>query len=269
MTNNTELQALKEQIEIQKLQNELAALKGATATPAAAPTATTIAPVPTTEVLPPVVRSVGKAGGGEQVGAAVLGLCTAGPIGAVAAWGVIKLFGGKWLPWMMTGVVAAPVLAITQLGAVGGIGLGALFNAADSYEAPVETVRTAPTGRINSAPTYTPTVVPTYTPTVEGQANKAGDAVFTNADGETTTYTYTSQYRGAASYLVTYSDGLKVSYEIYPSGNGFVRTKDSKGYFTEVTSTTWSQTTDNTITIVSEEGSVTTLFGFTLSTDRD
>ena len=42
--------------------------------------------------------------GFEQGIAAILGLFTAGPIGALAAWGTIRGVQGKWTPWVLLGI---------------------------------------------------------------------------------------------------------------------------------------------------------------------
>ena len=42
--------------------------------------------------------------GFEQGIAAVIGLFTAGPIGALAAWGTIRGVQGKWTPWVLIGI---------------------------------------------------------------------------------------------------------------------------------------------------------------------
>lgn len=68
------------------------------------------------------VKVVGVASNGEQIAAAGIGLLTAGPLGALAGWGAIRLFAGKWTPWMITGLVAAPVLGFGQLLVLGLIG---------------------------------------------------------------------------------------------------------------------------------------------------
>lgn len=62
-----------------------------------------------------VVKTVSVASDGEQIGAAAIGLVTAGPLGALAAWGAIRMFAGKWTPWMLTGFVAAPILGFVQV----------------------------------------------------------------------------------------------------------------------------------------------------------
>ena len=69
-----------------------------------------------------VTKVVQVASDGEQIAAGAIGLITAGPLGALAAWGAIRMFAGKWTPWMVVGFVAAPVLGMTQLAVIGGIG---------------------------------------------------------------------------------------------------------------------------------------------------
>ena len=61
-----------------------------------------------------VVKVVSVASNGEQIAAAVLGLLTAGPLGAAAAWGAIRMFAGKWTPWMIAGCVAIIPLWVVQ-----------------------------------------------------------------------------------------------------------------------------------------------------------
>ena len=61
-----------------------------------------------------VVKMVSVASNGEQIAAAVLGLLTAGPLGAAASWGAIRMFAGKWTPWMISGCVAIWPLWIVQ-----------------------------------------------------------------------------------------------------------------------------------------------------------
>ena len=69
-----------------------------------------------------VTKIVQVASDGEQIAAGAIGLITAGPLGALAAWGAIRMFAGKWTPWMLVGFFAAPVLGMTQLAVLGGIG---------------------------------------------------------------------------------------------------------------------------------------------------
>ncbi len=68
-----------------------------------------------------VVKVVQVASDGEQIAASAIGLVTAGPLGALAAWGAIRLFAGKWTPWMVVGFVASPVLMLMQLAFLGAV----------------------------------------------------------------------------------------------------------------------------------------------------
>lgn len=68
-----------------------------------------------------VVKVVQVASDGEQIAAGVIGLVTAGPLGALAAWGAIRMFAGKWTPWMITGLITAPMVLLTQLAIMGSV----------------------------------------------------------------------------------------------------------------------------------------------------
>ena len=46
-----------------------------------------------------------------QLGAAVAGLLTAGPIGLIASLIAFRKLEGNWLPWALIGALAAPPLA--------------------------------------------------------------------------------------------------------------------------------------------------------------
>ena len=80
-----------------------------------------------------VIKTVSVASDGEQIGASILGLFTAGPLGALAAWGAIRMFAGKWTPWLLTGIVASGPLWFIQLMILGAI----IGSAADATELPV------------------------------------------------------------------------------------------------------------------------------------
>ena len=67
------------------------------------------------------IQVVGVASDGEQIIAGGIGLLTAGPLGALAAWGAIRALAGKWTPWMVLGFVASPVLLGFQLFVLGAI----------------------------------------------------------------------------------------------------------------------------------------------------
>ena len=64
-----------------------------------------------------LVRST--ATGFEQGIAALMGFFTAGPVGALASWGTLRGLQGKWTPWFLLGIPAAPVLLVGQLVVLG------------------------------------------------------------------------------------------------------------------------------------------------------
>ena len=72
---------------------------------------TTPDPITTTERV--LVRST--ATGFEQSIAAMAGFFTAGPVGAIAAWGALRGLQGKWTPWFILGVPAALTINVVQL----------------------------------------------------------------------------------------------------------------------------------------------------------
>lgn len=72
---------------------------------------TTQDPITTQERV--LVRST--ATGFEQAIAAMAGLLTAGPMGALASWGALRGLQGKWAPWFILGVPSALVLNLVQL----------------------------------------------------------------------------------------------------------------------------------------------------------
>ena len=59
--------------------------------------------------------------GFEQSIAGLVGLLTAGPLGALAAWGALRGLQGKWTPWVILGIPAAPVLLVGQLIVAGAV----------------------------------------------------------------------------------------------------------------------------------------------------
>ncbi len=80
-------------------------------------TQTTPDPITTQERV--LVRST--ATGFEQGIAAMAGLFTAGPLGAVASWGALRGLQGKWAPWFILGVPASVALNVVQLVILGAI----------------------------------------------------------------------------------------------------------------------------------------------------
>ena len=84
--------------------------------------------------------------GFEQGIAALTGLLTAGPIGALASWGVIRGVQGKWTPWFILGVPASITLNVIQL-----FVLGVIIEATDVAEPTYEPERTEQVSSFNSS----------------------------------------------------------------------------------------------------------------------
>lgn len=78
-------------------------------------TTTTITPAPDSQGIPK----------NEQAVAALLGLLTAGPLGAACAWGWFRFLKGKWGPWALVGIFLAPVTIGLQIGAIAMLGSAA------------------------------------------------------------------------------------------------------------------------------------------------
>jgi hypothetical protein len=55
----------------------------------------------------------------EQVIAALAGLLTAGPLGAVASYWALRGLQGKWAPWTILGIIGAPVCIVVQIMVLG------------------------------------------------------------------------------------------------------------------------------------------------------
>ena len=54
-----------------------------------------------------------------QITAGALGLITGGPLGCIAGWSALRFYKGKWIRWVLTGFLAAPVLILIQLTLLG------------------------------------------------------------------------------------------------------------------------------------------------------
>ena len=77
------------------------------------PDTTALTPDPVDNVERVLVRSTVT--GFEQGIAAAAGFFTAGPLGALASWGVIRGCQGKWTPWFVLGLPAAIVINILNV----------------------------------------------------------------------------------------------------------------------------------------------------------
>ena len=102
--------------------------------------------------------------GFEQGIAAVAGLFTAGPLGAVASWATIRGVQGKWTPWFILGVPGMVGINVVNIAALAAIG-GAVGDTDTSYTpsapTPAPVVASAPT------PTYSPSL-PAYNAPTNG-----------------------------------------------------------------------------------------------------
>lgn len=116
----------------------------------------------TNQVSDPISNNVERvlvrntATGFEQGIAATAGFLTAGPLGALASWGVIRGVQGKWTPWVILGIPAAPVLGLIQLFTIGAIA------GAGAPDAPVSAPDVRPTGAEQVYNDPSRTALPSY-----------------------------------------------------------------------------------------------------------
>ena len=90
--------------------------------------------------------------GFEQGIAAVAGLLTAGPIGALASWGTIRGVQGKWTPWFILGVPASFAINVVNIAALVVITGGTSESDTSTYT-PQATTESAPVVSTYEAPT--------------------------------------------------------------------------------------------------------------------
>ena len=90
--------------------------------------------------------------GFEQGIAAVAGLFTAGPIGALASWGTIRGVQGKWTPWFILGVPGAIAINVVNIAALAVISGGSGESDTSTYTPPA-TTESAPVVSTYEAPT--------------------------------------------------------------------------------------------------------------------
>ncbi|MDC0315671.1 hypothetical protein OAL32_01960 [Synechococcus sp. AH-551-G15] len=90
--------------------------------------------------------------GFEQGIAAVAGLFTAGPLGALASWGTIRGVQGKWTPWFILGVPGAIAINVVNIAALAVIGSGS-GESDTSFYTPPATTESAPVVSTYQPPT--------------------------------------------------------------------------------------------------------------------
>ena len=157
--------------------------------------------------------------GFEQGIAALGGLLTAGPLGAVAAWGSIRGLQGKWTPWAVLGCVGAPLCIGVQVGA-----FSALMDAGSSSDSgSYETSRyEAPAPEARPEPTYQPAPAPEAQPAAT--ANKAATCDFPTDDTVSGRDTYrcsVTERTNANGHTVhdISLDGRKISVVLWDNGS--------------------------------------------------
>ena len=83
--------------------------------------------------------------GMEQGVAAIAGLFTCGPLGALASWGAIRGLQGKWTPWFVLGMPAAVAINIVNITALAMLGSMVespdAYTPSDDYQEKIELVR--------------------------------------------------------------------------------------------------------------------------------
>lgn len=124
--------------------------------------------------------------GFEQGIAAVAGLFTAGPIGALASWGTIRGVQGKWTPWFILGVPGAIAINVVNVVALTVITSGTSESDTSSYTPPA-TTESAPVTSTYEVPTSS---LPSYNVSTTGgttlvqKCNELAKAQSTNEFGE-------------------------------------------------------------------------------------
>ena len=202
--------------------------------------------------------------GFEQGIAAGAGFFTAGPLGALCAWGTIRGLQGKWAPWTILGIIGAPVCVGIQL-----VGLGVVGAALSEYDAPsrdqasavVESAPVAPAAAPSLAPsdifdqnTQEPRVAPVAgrAPTKPANQLTRGECLFPNGEtgqSDVLVGCTVTELGGAGEYAVEIENGLLTIVHLYEDGsvqfqqegrwypgwatefpNNAVRVTDSDGY---------------------------------------
>lgn len=240
MTDNkaAKLEALQAEIATLKAQQELEALKAAK---------TTVEnPIQPGQA---VVLTRGTSTGFEQGMAALGGLLTAGPLGAIAAWGAIRGLQGKWLPWFILGVPAAPLLLTAQIATLGGLVGGATFDFSDdapaAIERPVEQSNNqsqAPfeiNGNIGSAPIAPAAfqmeaggpLVDCNNCTVSSRINANGHTVYDVVEGDGYKRSVVLWTDGSAEIFADYNDTTKRYTGSWTEGEGYAYVTVGQGTF--------------------------------------
>ena len=186
--------------------------------------------------------------GFEQGIAALAGLCTAGPLGALASWGAIRGLQGKWTPWVILGVPSAVVLNAVQI-AVAAPYLFETFQqhsdtntSAAQYRSPYTT--TTSYREIDANPRI-PFGKAYFKSGTTGKEEIIGVSVADRKNAN-----------GHIAYDAQWSDGYKSTYVFWSNGDVEIFSKDGSGDI-ERTPARYSRENNGEIKITANTGSVT------------
>ena len=196
--------------------------------------------------------------GFEQGIAALAGLFTAGPLGALASWGAIRGVQGKWTPWFILGIPSAVVLNAVQIAVVAPYLYEQLQQYSDTKTSAIE--YTAPN---TSAAEYRAPNTPTtlYTEIDANPRIPFGKAYFKSGrTGEEeiigVSITDRKNVNGHIVYDAQWSDGYKSTYVFWANGDAEIFSKDGSGDI-ERTPARYSRENNGEIKITANTGSVT------------
>jgi hypothetical protein len=163
----------------------------------------------------------GSVTGFEQGIAALAGLFTAGPLGALASWAAIRGVQGKWTPWFILGIPSAIAINAFYFGVF--IIFGSAYNriqesssnstaspAVQQLTQPAAGTANSPTSAVTSSEYATITLVEDSTP--KGLRIATGRLIYNDGDvliGKFRVYCPTSQIRPVDFVLRTSSGAIK------------------------------------------------------------
>ena len=186
--------------------------------------------------------------GFEQGIAALAGLCTAGPLGALASWGAIRGLQGKWTPWFILGIPSAVVLNAVQIAVAAPYLLETFQQHSDTntsaaqYRSPYTT--TTSYREIDANPRI-PFGKAYFKSGTTGKEEIIGVSV---ADRK--------NVNGHIAYDAQWSDGYKSTYVFWSNGDVEIFSKDGSGDI-ERTPARYSRENNGEIKITANTGSVT------------
>ena len=186
--------------------------------------------------------------GFEQGIAALAGLFTAGPLRALASWGVIRGVQGKWTPWFILGIPSAVALNAIQIA----VAAPYLFETFQQYS------DTSTSAAKYLAPNTATTL---YREIDVNPSIPFGKAYFKS--GRTgkeeiigVSITDRKNVNGHIAYDAQWSDGYKSTYVFWANGDAEIFSKDGSGDI-ERTPARYSRENNGKIKITANTGSVT------------